>query len=140
MVAHCLVFTKKRIVAMMLMQLPFLVVKICNINLLSAVTKLFYKFAVYPPAVNMLLKKNLPILKIRRELARKLLRKSRVTWYHPGRTDNWWQNMCNNILPAEEWKKNFRLSCHEFQSINRQNKTLSSIRPKFSQLSSNRCP
>ena len=109
MAAHCLVLKKKRIVAMMLMQLSFLVGKICNINLLGAVTKLFDTFVIYPPVVNMLLQRNLPILKMWMTLAHKVLRKSQVTWYHPGRTDNWWQNMCNNILPAKEWKKELLL-------------------------------
>lgn len=41
---------------------------------------------------------------------RKQLRKPRTVWHKNGRTDAWWQNMINDILPVEEWKKNFRMS------------------------------
>ena len=50
-------------------------------------------------------------------VARNLFRKRSVKWYHPGRTDNWWQNMCSNALPAEEWKKNSRLSFCKFEEL-----------------------
>ena len=110
MAAHSLLMKKKRIIAMMFMQLSFLAIKIWNINLLNVVTKLYENFVVYPPVLNTLLRRNLPKLKMRMRVTRNHLRKRRVTWYHPGQTDNWWQNMYSNVLPAEEWKKNFRLS------------------------------
>ena len=41
------------------MQLSFLAIKICKINLLNVVAKFYDNFVVYPPVLNMLLKKNL---------------------------------------------------------------------------------
>ena len=35
-------------------------------------------------------------------------------WVRPGRTDGWWQNFVNNVVVAEEWRENFRMSRDSF--------------------------
>ena len=40
---------------------------------------------------------------------RRMQRKHRSTWYKPGRTDLWWQNIRMGIAPKEYWKQFFRM-------------------------------
>ena len=40
---------------------------------------------------------------------RRMQRKDRSTWYKPGRTDLWWQNIRMGISPKECWKQFFRM-------------------------------
>ena len=40
---------------------------------------------------------------------RRMQRKHRSTWYKPGRTDLWWQNIRMGIAPKECWKQFFRM-------------------------------
>ena len=51
--------------------------------------------------------------KIKRKLLhkqiRRMQRKDRSTWYKPGRTDLWWQNIRMGISPKECWKQFFRM-------------------------------
>ena len=35
----------------------------------------------------------------------------------PGRTDLWWQNMVNDVLPESEWYANFRISKKDFNDL-----------------------
>ena len=35
----------------------------------------------------------------------------------PGRTSLWWENFLNNIVVAEEWRENFRLSKENFMKL-----------------------
>jgi hypothetical protein len=42
------------------------------------------------------------------------LRKKRSFWVKSGRTDTWWRNMINGISPADDWKRNFRMSRERF--------------------------
>ena len=36
--------------------------------------------------------------------------KQRRFWTRPGRTSAWWDNFVNEVIVAEEWKENFRMS------------------------------
>ena len=44
-------------------------------------------------------------------------RRSRRFWITPGRTSKWWQNFVDNVVLAEEWKENFRLSKDNFLQL-----------------------
>ena len=66
---------------------------------------------------SILLKRNKTIRKLKVQRNARLLRKKRSTWYHTGRTDQWWKNMVDNKLPTEEWKKNFRMSHMQFVEL-----------------------
>ena len=35
----------------------------------------------------------------------------------PGRTDAWWNNFTRNLVVAEEWKENFRVSHESFNIL-----------------------
>ena len=41
-------------------------------------------------------------------------RRKRRWWIAPGRTDLWWKKMISGEAPAEEWKKNFRITRQDF--------------------------
>ena len=36
--------------------------------------------------------------------------KQRPFWTRPGRTSAWWDNFVNEVVVAEEWRENFRMS------------------------------
>ena len=36
--------------------------------------------------------------------------KQRRFWTRPGRTSAWWDNFVNEVVVAEEWRENFRMS------------------------------
>ncbi len=44
-------------------------------------------------------------------------RKKKRWWVAPGHTDNWWINMISGEAPAEEWKKNFRMTREDFETL-----------------------
>ena len=48
----------------------------------------------------------------RRTRQRRLLRPNieRRFWVRPGRTARWWDNLENQVVLAEEWRENFRMS------------------------------
>ena len=48
---------------------------------------------------------------------RRLLRKKRSLWVKNGRTDAWWRNIINGISPADDWKRNFRMSREQFTEL-----------------------
>ena len=59
--------------------------------------------------------------KIKRKLLhkqiRRMQRKDRSTWYKPGRTDLWWQNIRMGISPKECWKQFFRMDRDFFYNL-----------------------
>ena len=55
--------------------------------------------------------------KARHRRLRRLNRKPRSIWFHPGRSDIWWVNMINHISLTSEWKKNFRLTFEQFMQL-----------------------
>ncbi|CAB4008825.1 Hypothetical predicted protein [Paramuricea clavata] len=48
---------------------------------------------------------------------RRLLRKKRSLWVKNGMTDAWWRNMIDGISPADDWKRNFRMSRERVQAV-----------------------
>ena len=44
-------------------------------------------------------------------------RRARRFWVRPGRTSIWWQNFVHNVVLAEEWKENFRMSQESFLQL-----------------------
>ena len=44
-------------------------------------------------------------------------RKKRKYWVRPGRTSLWWENFENNIVVAEDWRENFRMSKENFMKL-----------------------
>jgi len=51
-----------------------------------------------------------------RNAPRQACRRGRI-WLKPGRTEQWWLNLFNGILPESEWKKNFRLDRGVFMTL-----------------------
>ncbi len=47
---------------------------------------------------------------------RKVCRRERV-WRKPGRTEQWWTNLLDGILPDTEWRKNLRIDRGLFMKI-----------------------
>ena len=47
----------------------------------------------------------------------RFLWKKKSIWVKPGRTDRWWQNLSNDKLVEEEWKKNLRISKANFLKL-----------------------
>ena len=43
--------------------------------------------------------------------------KKKSIWVKPGRTDRWWQNLSNDKLVEQEWKKNLRISKANFLKL-----------------------
>ena len=50
-------------------------------------------------------------------LKRRGERKPRAYWKKPGRTEQWWLNLWQGVLPEEEWKTNLRMSRPEFVKL-----------------------
>ena len=50
------------------------------------------------------------------EVLRIVRRRGRV-WRNSGRTEQWWLNLYNGILPEREWKKNLRMDRAVFMSL-----------------------
>ena len=48
---------------------------------------------------------------------RRLRRNRRRFWFKPGRTENWWVAMKNEVDHEESWKKNFRFSRSQFANV-----------------------
>ena len=48
---------------------------------------------------------------------RRLRRNRRRFWFKPGRTENWWVAMKNEVDLGESWKKNFRMSRPLFANV-----------------------
>ena len=44
-------------------------------------------------------------------------RKQRELWRQDGRTESWWAKLQAGEMPAETWKKNFRMTRKEFEAI-----------------------
>ena len=44
-------------------------------------------------------------------------RRSRCFWIRPGRTSAWWDNFVSDVVVAEEWKENFRMSQQNFYKL-----------------------
>ena len=55
--------------------------------------------------------------KRRRESVEKGNRKRRAMWRQNGRTESWWAKLLAGEMPAETWKKNFRMSQQEFEKL-----------------------
>lgn len=51
-----------------------------------------------------------------RNAPRQACRRGRI-WRKPGRTEQWWLNLFNGILPESEWKKNFRMDRGVFMTL-----------------------
>ena len=39
-------------------------------------------------------------------------------WTRPGRTSTWWDNFVNEVVVAEEWRENFRMSRGNYHGLN----------------------
>ena len=59
---------------------------------------------------------NAALAKLRHVRRRVVCRRGRP-WRFPGRTDQWWQNLFNGVLPEAEWKKNFRMDRQSFMDL-----------------------
>ena len=44
-----------------------------------------------------------------RRIRRRIVRRRGRVWRNSGRTERWWLNLYNGILPKREWKKNLRM-------------------------------
>ena len=49
-------------------------------------------------------------------IRRRINRRGRM-WRSSGRTEQWWLNLFNGILPEREWKKNLRMNRAVFMSV-----------------------
>ena len=47
----------------------------------------------------------------------KVIRRQRNFWVRPGRCDIWWNNFLNDVVVAEEWRENFRMSKETFMKL-----------------------
>ncbi|XP_057299347.1 putative nuclease HARBI1 [Hydractinia symbiolongicarpus] len=57
---------------------------------------------------------------IKKQKALKEQRKNRIprsTWFKQGRVEQWWLNMFFDVLPEEDWKKNFRMTKAMFTNL-----------------------
>ena len=54
---------------------------------------------------------------LRRVRACRKVRNPRRYWIRPGRTKSWWNNFKQNVVVAEEWKENFRMSKDSFYKL-----------------------
>ena len=52
-----------------------------------------------------------------KHLRRRAIRRRRRCWRTPGRTEQWWLNLYNGILPASAWKKNLRMDREVFMTL-----------------------
>ena len=61
-----------------------------------------------------LMHESISIIRNNYHMRRRDIRKRRRNWINPGRTDQWWQNLCGDQMPDQEWKKNLRMSKEDF--------------------------
>lgn len=52
-----------------------------------------------------------------RLVRRRIFRRRGTMWRNAGRTEQWWLNLYNGVLPEREWKKNLRMSRAVFMSV-----------------------
>ena len=52
-----------------------------------------------------------------RHIRRRIVRRRRRFWRIPGRTEQWWLNIFNEVLPKSEWKKNLRMEKQVFVKL-----------------------
>ena len=52
-----------------------------------------------------------------RRIRRRIVRRRGRVWRNSGRTELWWLNLYNGILPEREWKKNLRMDRAVFMSL-----------------------
>ena len=67
--------------------------------------------------------------KLKKTKQRRLIRARRSCWFKPGRTDQWWQNIINDIAPEEAWKKIFRMLEEAFLELAEKLRPLISPKP-----------
>ena len=48
---------------------------------------------------------------------RRIIRRHRRFWRIQGRTEQWWLNLWNKVLPMSEWKKNLRMEKQFFMKL-----------------------
>ena len=76
--------------------------------------QLLAKISVASPSNNSK-KNNLIVTAVRKNF--KPVRQKRRFWVRPGRTDAWWLNFVKNVVIAEEWIENFRMSRDSFYQL-----------------------
>ena len=59
---------------------------------------------------------NAAVARLRYVRRRAVFRRGRH-WRNPGRTEQWWQNLYNGILPESEWNKNVRMDRDVFIAL-----------------------
>ena len=59
---------------------------------------------------------NAAVARLRHVRRRAVFRRGRP-WRNPGRTEQWWLNLYNGILPESEWKKNLRMDRDVFMAL-----------------------
>lgn len=59
---------------------------------------------------------NAGVARLRYVRRRAIFRRERL-WRNRGRTEQWWQNLYNGILPESEWKKNLRMDRDVFIAL-----------------------
>ena len=59
---------------------------------------------------------NAAVARLRYVRRRVIFRRGRL-WRNCGRTEQWWQNLYNGILPESEWKKNLRMDRDVFIAL-----------------------
>ena len=59
---------------------------------------------------------SIALARLRYQQRRIVCRRGRV-WRKPGRTEQWWKNLLDGILPNTEWRKNLRMDREVFMKI-----------------------
>ena len=59
-------------------------------------------------------KKSHAMCKLTAARERRMKRSERQCWFHGDQTDKFWSNLCTGKLPAEDWKRNFRVDDSSF--------------------------
>ena len=101
---------KRRLVMLFLFQQIVLLCMLFQLQGILFLCTAYIKTQTVTFATSLTCKKRFILRKMKQVRARQLRKKHRSCWFREGRTDQWWDNMMKNILPEEQWKKNFRMS------------------------------
>ena len=90
----------------------------CLYSCQSIVTTLIEEYNRNQTALqNLITERNKMVRRYIRRKERFINRRARIYWIKPGRTGQWWDNLRDNKMPADEWRKNLRMNVSEFQNL-----------------------
>ena len=86
----------------------------CNTTLLLLLDEFLESQKTLEDAVR---ERNRPLRRYIRRSERYIIRRPRLHWKNPGRTDSFWDNLVNDRTPSSEWRKKLRMDKEIFMEL-----------------------